>query len=262
MVTLAPALGHAGAWTLQSGDYQLIQQLSYYTTGTYFNPNGKRLPQDRYTKLTHNILAEYGVRRGTTLGLTLGVAAIHTDALWNYGVNDMAAHARQRLWQSEASVLSGQISLGVPAQFSQTARQLAADDFSAESLEFRLLYGHNVPRADSLPSQPDFLNVELAHQWRGDGATNLIHADISYGYKLANRWMILPQIFASFGEGDNANLRFAQPSRYPYDLVKLQLSVVMPLTADTGLQIGAFHDVYSRNTGSGGGALVALWYQP
>lgn len=262
---------HAGAWTVAPGKWEHYHDITYYSTDHYYDTQGNRRQQPRYSKFEMGNRLEHGLYDGLTVGGTLNFASVKgsqdfifpstspftgpttvTVRRWNLGIADPTLYARQRLWQNDTSVLSTQATVKFPSTFRwNNLPRSGSDKFSGE---LRLLGGHNF----AWNGQSHFSNLEVAYEWRPQNTGDLIHADATLGFHLTPQLMILPQIFSTW-RAAGGDTRFTQTGNDSYDLVKGQLSAVTPIARNIYLQFGGFHHLYARNTGGGDGATLSLW---
>lgn len=266
IITILAPLAHsyAGAWTVEAGKWEHYHDVTYYSTNYYYDNDGKRHDQKRYTKLEKGQRFEYGWIDGLTIGTAATLAAVKSTASttngnyikgWNYGLVDPQFYLRQRFWQDEDSVISAQATLKLPSLFAKDT--LAHSGSDKTSFELRLLAGHNFSWLD----ESHFSNFELAYEKRPWNDADLIHADATAGFHVHDSLTILPQIFSTWS-ASGSNTRFTQTGNDSYDLLKGQLSAVFPLTDIVSMQAGGFHTIYGRNTGGGSGATISLWVKP
>ena len=262
---------YAGAWTVTPGKWKRYHDITYYNTDYYYDDAGNRQNQDRYLKFEIGSRAEYGLQDGLTFGASSQLAAVKgsqsfeiltsssrfsnitvTLRQWNVGLADPKFYLRKRLWQDDASVLSAQATLKTPSIFHY--RNLPRSGSDKFSYEARLLAGHNFEWLEGW----HYANLEAAYELRPHNDGDLFHLDATTGLNFDDSFTLLPQLFTTWRMDDSAN-RFTQTSNDSYDLVKGQLSAVIPLTREFSLQAGAAHHLYGRNTGGGTSVTLSLW---
>ena len=263
-ISLPLHFAFAGAWTVETGKWENYHDITYYSTDFYYDAQGNRQDQDRYSKAEIGHRSEYGLREGLTFGTSHSLAAVKgtqttqfanggqfSSTQWNVGLVDPKFYLRKRVWQNEQSVASGQATLKLPSFFNDdTIPRSGSDEFS---YELRLLGGHNYKWLN----RSHFANAELAYELRPQNSADLIHFDITTGLKYDKNWMFLPQIFSTWSMSGNSN--FTQTSDDAYDLIKGQLSAIYRISPTLAVQAGGFHHLYARNSGGGSGATLSLW---
>lgn len=264
----------AGAWTVPERKWEIYQSANAYKASYYRDAQGNRINQDSYNKIESDTRIEYGLEDDLTLGVNFQLAAVlatETFTLpssgflpatsvdvrrWNYGIADPRLYARKRLWQDDTSLLSSQATLKLPGLFRYTnLPRSGSDEFSYEA---RLLAGHNFELAE----RTHFSNIEAAYEWRPHNDGDLVHLDGTVGFNLTDDFILLPQLFTSWGTGNSNRQSFTQTGNDTFDLVKPQLSGVFTLNETTQLQAGIFHNAYVRNTGGGSGLTLSFWIKP
>lgn len=250
----------AGAWLQPEGEGQLIATALYYRTGHYYDNSRHRRPQADFSKRQINPYAEYGL----TPDLTVGGSAFFDDVSGedpaapggrrhNSGLSDPEVFARARLWEEGPAVISVQPLLKLPSLYASGGLpKSGSGEFDSE---LRLLAGYGFYTG----GLDHFASAETAYRRRYGDPSDQFHAAFTLGLRPADKWLILPQVFAVWRVNAPGGSAFTQSGEDDYDLVKTQLSAVYEWTEDTGVQIGAFRNARARNTGGGGGALIAVW---
>lgn len=253
----APA--SAGPWLQPKGQGQLINTALYYSTDYYYDNQRQRRPQPRFTKWQLNPYAEYGLTDRVTVGVNAFLDSVMTEAPAagmqgdNTGLSDTEFFTRFRLAQWEGGVLSAQPLIKLPSLYATGGLpRSGTEEFDAE---LRLMAGHGV----SLWGQSHYSALEVAYRSRFGEPGDQFRADFTLGVRPDGQWLLLPQLFTTWRIDAPAAAGFTQSGQDDYDLVKAQFSAVYQLTDEWALQAGGFQHLYARNTGAGGGALVALW---
>lgn len=257
----APIL-YAAAWTLPVSKYEVYTTTGYYSTDSYFDTNGTKQSQSRYSKYDVNVYAEMGWKEGTTLGTTLSLAQVtgtnmprHISGK-NYGISDPALFLRQRLWQGERMVFSVQPLLKLPSYFSNDV--LPRSGTTQIDAELRLLAGSSFP----LWGKEHFANLELAYRKRFDKPEDQLRMDATLGFSLSQNWQILPQLSVIHSLADLGSAAFTQTPQDDFHLLKPQLSVLYHYNDTLTFQAGGYSHLRGRNTGAGDGVLFSLWWRP
>ena len=81
------------------------------------------------------------------------------------------------------------------------------------------------------------------------------HADLTFGVRLAPRWLLLIQSFNVLSEG-SGTWGFSS-----YDYEKAQLSVVYAVSAALSLQVGGFSTYAGRNAIQENGLVLGAWHK-
>lgn len=275
VLTLGAEPALAGAWTAPERHWEFYYNLNIYGTDHYYDNGGHRQSQDSYTKVEDSFRLEYGLRDGMTIGGSIELASVRGTAQigtivtptlppqttniyatgWNYGVADPRLYLRQRLWQDDSSVISAQATTKFPSYFSN--EQLPQSGSDKISQEVRLLAGTNFDWLE----KSHFADVEAAYEYRPGQDADFLHADATLGLKFLDSVMLMPQLFSTWRLGGD-NGAYTQSGNDSYDLVKGQLSAIVPVTDSVSLQASAFNHLYARNTGGGSGLTLGVWYKP
>jgi hypothetical protein len=248
----APSAALAGAWTLPEGTGQLVATVTASTSTSVFDNSGGLASTPRYNKLELDDLLEYGVTNQFTVLFQSGLQHINIAAPTNaertgLGYTDFGG--RYQFLQINGWVLSGQATLQIPG-VTNTSNP-AAIGYTDVEADFRGLLGHNF----MLGAMPAFIDLEVAHRQRGDGAPNEFRADATLGVQVLPRWMLLAQSFNVVSEGAGS------PVFGSYQYYKLQLSAVYSLSPTWSLQGGGFTTYVGGNALQENGAIFGVWHQ-
>jgi protein XagA len=241
-----------GAWTLPTGQGQVI------VTGTpsegvlAFDENGKLEPLPRYSKDELQALTEYGATDWLTMILTpmlqhVSFAAPDSGQRTGLGYTDFGG--RVRLWHDDSWVVSVQTIFRMPGTFDRIST--AAIGYYDPEVDTRVLVGYGFKAG----TYPAFINVEVAQRERFDGPPDEFRADVTFGIQPADKWLVLMQSFNVVSEG-HGTWGIAS-----YDYEKFQLSGVYALTPALSLQLGAFTTYTGRNALQENGLVLSAWYK-
>jgi hypothetical protein len=245
-------MAFAGAWTQEEGRGELIfsalamQASSVFTTGSAL----RSIPP--YTKAEAEALVEYGVTNWFTA--MFGPSLQHVDIAPPFGaVRDGFGYTdiggRARIWSDDSWVMSVQGLLRVPGTYDKS--NPAAIGYTDPELELRGLVGHSF-KVDTIPS---FVDVQIAQRFRLGGPPDEFRADLTFGIRPIDRWLLLAQSFNVISEG-KGTWGFGS---FAYH--KVQLSAVYALTTSLSLQLGGYSTYWGRNALQENGLVVGAWYR-
>lgn len=242
----------AGAWTLPTGEGQVIVTATPSESVQAFDENGRLVPFPRYAKDELQALTEYGAADWLTMILTpmlqhVSVAAPYEGQRTGLGYTDFGG--RVRLWHDDSWVVSIQSVFRMPGTFDHTST--AAIGYYDPEVDTRALVGY----AFKAGTYPAFINVEVAQRLRFDGPPDEFRADVTFGIQPADKWLLLLQSFNVISEGHGT---WGIPS---YEYYKAQLSVVYSLTPAVSLQLGAVRTYAGRNALQENGLVLSAWYK-
>lgn len=251
-VVLLPGWALAGAWPQASGQWLMINTLSYYQVAVQgYNQFGKQTGTGIYRQTEFAPYIEYGLTPRVTLGLQPRLQSLSQSGLPNtghaFGLVQANLFARYEAFRDDLNVISIQGQVGIPGKATPTPPELAQPGAEYEA---RLLYGRSLTLPGSLPA---FIDVEPAFRFEEDGAANQFRGDVTFGIKPDPDWLILLQSFNTVSSGHAAS------NGSDYDLYRVELSVVRNLTTATAVQFGVWHDAGGRNIALGNAGLLALW---
>ncbi len=253
LVLFASFPAYSAAWLQDEGRLQLINNFTWYSTESFFNTNGDRLPQAEFTKLEYNPYAEYGLSKETTVGISTSFQSLSQGSQDNSGLGDTEIFFRKQLFKDDWTVISYQPLIKIPGFYSETRQPLLGN--KQIDVELRALYGTSFQFIE----QYHYVNLELAYRRKFEKPQDEIRFDATLGFKPKPDILLLAQIFSIFSV-DTANVAsFQNANSTDFDLTKLQLSAVKDLSETMSVQLGIFRNLRGRNTGSGGGVLLSVW---
>jgi hypothetical protein len=246
----SPAL--AGAWTLDAGTGALIFTGTAMQSGSVFDSGSKLKPIPRYSKDEAQALVEYGVTNWFTAMFQPSLQHVDIGAPINaqrsgLGYTDIGG--RLRIWSDASWVVSAQATFRIPGVFDTT--NPAAIGYTDPEIELRALAGYSF----KVRTLPAFIDTELAQRYRIGGTPNEFRADITFGVRPAERWLLLAQSFNVVSEGAGT-WGFGS---FAYH--KFQLSAVYALTPALSLQLGGYSTYWGRNALQENGLVVGAWYR-
>lgn len=247
-----PGRADAGAWTQPQGSTLFIGTAAYTAAdqGLRDGFSTRRVPDFR--KLETSLLIEHGVTDWLTAIATPSlrwtrVGSPASDDFFGLGYTDLGARAR--VWRDEASVLSVQVLGRIPGATDDKApAQIGNTD---PELDLRVLFGHGFTAG----GRPAFVNLEGAYRLRAADPPNEFRADLTFGIRPAERWLLLAQSFTVASDG---------AGRSPFDdywYTKAQLSAVYELSPGLSLQLGVVTTYAGHNALRETGGLVGIWRQ-
>lgn len=270
----ATSPGLAGAWNQKQGKGEVIHSINYYNTSSFTDENGDRQSQETYHKVEDSLYVEYGLNEAITLGITPRLQYVWQDqpftrtfgsgpgkitvtgttAESNFNLADTDFFARFRLWHDEASTFAIQPLVKLPGLYDENDTLPLGQ--GQVDIELRALFGHNFYQQ----GLDLFSTYELAYRHRLDDPNDEIRFAQALGWNATQNWLLLGELFGTFSLGDESPNLFDPGNPADYDLVKWQLSAVYQISDNYRIQFGGFQHIYARNTGNGGGVLVALWH--
>jgi hypothetical protein len=246
---LLPTLAHAGAWTLNKGDAQVITSTTISGASKSFDSNGNPIQDVIFRKTFTSLYAEYGWNDWLTLVAVPEYASAisagpgrATDRANNFAVS---GGARVRLLD-DIGVLSVQAMARSAGAFELDT---SFEEKPGEEFEVRALYGTHF----EVLGRDGCFDVEIAQRWTTGGRPNETPIDLSLMVDIGWKTQALLQNFNVISEGAG------RPpfDHYRYD--KLALSLVRPVWGDTSLQIGGFLSPAGQNALEEKGVFVSLW---
>ncbi len=255
---LFPALSQAAGWTQPEGAIQTITTARYYTTDEFFDNDGNRQVQSRYTKYEINPYLEYGLTDSLTLGfngfvdyVTQNSPTLARDR--NLMLSDVELFSRIRMVQGEDWVFSLQPLIKFPSLYEHDNAPRSGSEFFDAELSTQ------AGKSFSWFGQTHFTTFVAGYRHRFDTPKDQYKLEWTTGLRVNDQWQITPQIVYTGRIDSVSNPTFTQSGQDDYNLLKLQLSALYTLSETVSVEAGAFLHSQGENTGSGGGVMLAVW---
>ncbi|MFS8036416.1 hypothetical protein ACI7BZ_05515 [Xanthobacter sp. AM11] len=250
----APAMAHAGAWTLESGAGQVILQGSAAHSDREFGPSSTLYDSRPYDKVEVTLVFEYGATDWLTLivapqFLAVDLGAPGPASYAGPGYTD--AGARVRLLAAGDAVVSAQVVGRFPGTGS--SQSAAAVGYEDAELDLRLLAGC----AFTLFGKAAFLDLQAAQRLRFGDPPDEFHFDATLGVRVAERWQVLLQSFNVVSEGAGEGPYFG----VSYEYYKAQLAAAYDWSAALTVQLAVVGTWFARNAPQENGVVLSAQYR-
>jgi len=245
----SPHLAHAGAWTLNADEGQVIAGSTISTASRSYDENGQATQKVTFRKTFASAYIEYGWKDW----LTLIAVPEYADAT-SAAVGRRTQHARDfafsggarvRIWNGGGVVSLEALARSAGAfELDTSFQQKPGKDF-----ELRALYGTHF----ELLGREGCVDAEIAQRWATGGRPNETPIDITLLYDIGWKTQALMQSFNVISQGAG------RPPFAHYRYHKLALSVVRPVWGQSSLQIGGFVSPSGQNALKEKGFFVSVW---
>jgi hypothetical protein len=244
-----PSLAHAGAWTLDKGNAQVITSTIISSANKSFDANSDPAQKVTFRKTFTSLYAEYGWNDWLTLVAAPEYASAisagpgrATDRAKDFAIS---AGARVRLL-NDAGVLSVQVMARSAGAFELDT---SFDEKPGEELEVRALYGTHFEAF----GHDGCFDVEMAQRWTTGARPNEVPIDLTLMIGIGWKTQALLQNFNVVSEGAG------RPPFAHYRYHKLALSLVRPFWGQTSLQLGGFLSPAGQNALEERGIFLSIW---
>ncbi len=247
-IALFSATAHAGAWPQPAGTTSLITKLTATGAPQAFDLTGKLRAGAGFKKTELEIYAEHGLRESITLVGKANVQDTIAGAQRQSGLATWELGARARVWTfDDLSLLSVQASVLLPGREHDKTTPLLTSGHA--DYDLRLLRGTPGTFFDI----PGFNDIQLAYRHRGGGPADELRLDVTYGFDLTEKWLVMlqSQTVTSIG---NSRAPFTS-----YRSQKLQASLRWQFDESHHVEIGGLRTIAGAQTVRETGAFVALW---
>jgi hypothetical protein len=257
-----PTPASAGPWTPPRGHGQVIFGASIYNTSSTFDEDGtaQRYGSDgAFRKIEVSPYVEFGLTDRLALVGNFFASrqrfATNSDSRAAAGQGDSTIGLRYRLTGSGAPVLAA-VTTGATLPTAATGGAVRIGDGQADG-RLGMAFGGSIGRGP----RPGFWNADTTYRRRASQNADEIKIDAGAGMMAGSRLMLIAQTAITRGlrNGSSRDLGVNPTLSPDYDLYRLQGSAVVRVAGDWRVEAGAFRHVKGRNTGAGGGVLVALW---
>lgn len=242
---------HAAAWTLPSGDAQIITTAITTRSDTVYGPDGKTASAPVFSKQEVYVLAEVGVTDQITALLSPSYSRVTVDdaALEGNGLGYVELGLRGRLAGGDRSPISLQGTVRIPgskrnSNLAQLAQQ--GTEFDVRALKGWTLKVGNVS---------GFADLQGGFRWRNGGPADEWHVDATIGIRPTSRLQVLGQTFTVVSEGAGG------PGYTSNNYTKISTSAVYEISRHVSIQGGVAATVRGRNALRERGLFVALWWR-
>lgn len=249
---LSASNASAGAWTQPAKQGLFIAQATYFSSSEFFDVDGARVPQDRFSKLELQPYVEYGLKPWLTVGGSAYLQGVAQDGDENYGLGDPEAFARARLWQGERQVISVQPLIKLRSLYADPGAPRGGS--VSTDMEFSLLYGRNL----DILSDRDYADMRVGYRWRGAGLNPQWRTDIALGLNIGESWQIIPAARIISAAAYDENAVFREDGEQDYDLMKLELTAAYHISDTRWFQATFFEHVMGAQAGAGRGFSIGI----
>lgn len=255
---LATANAHAGAWLQDDGETQAIVTYSYLSTSSFYDTDGSKIDNIKFTKGEISPYIEHGLTSDWTIGSSLSLQSVSSNGisgnvtdLNEYQLASADIFARYALYEGDDDILSIEPRLKTPIEQDAGINPEGTTPIP----ELKLSYGsaHSV-----LAEYDSFSDVSATYRLR-------THGNLDYMLKIESTAGIRPF--------DSYPILFLAQSSYEralgtidntmnsgnYELLKIQLSAAYEFDNGLTIQTGLFSNAYGANTASGNGILLSTW---
>ncbi len=241
------------AWLREKGKGQVIVNTSYYSANEFITPDGNSLKITDYDKYELNPYVEYGLLDWVTIGGSTSLQSISQSSDDNFGIGDTDIFARFKVYEDNGFVFSLSPLIKFPALADKKeVPTIASGQYHAE---LRANAGYGFKAFDI----KHFATLSAGPRVRMGSSDNQLRFDAAYGIKPDDKWMFLLKSSGILSENlPDISARSIKTGN-DHHLIKTQISGVYNLSESTSLEVGAFTDVYSRNTSDGDGILFSVW---
>ena len=214
---------------------------------TAFGPDGERVEDGYFHKDETAAYLEYGVDARHTLVARLAWQSVRRlngpvhDAATGLSASEIGL--RRALWRDDRQIVSAQLLALVPGVGENVTNQPLGD--GDDAWEARLLWGRSL-------SQNQFIDVQMAHRWRGGVDLDEAHFDVSWGWRPVPRWLVLAQGFSVWSADP------ARPGAPEFEQHKVQFSIGRAIKA-AEYHVGIVLTPAGRNTIDERGVFLSVW---
>jgi hypothetical protein len=242
---------HAGAWTLDHGQVQVLSGATVSRAMRRFDAAAKPTQKIVFNKVFVQNWMEYGLTDAVTLfaapELVMAQADMSGDGAAYIRTSAVEAGARVLLL-SRIGMLSLQTSVKTAGAFDMST---SAGGEAGRQIELRLLYGRNF----ELFHRNGYLDLQIAERWIKRPRPNEMAIDATAAIWLSPRYLLMFQNFNTIAGGGG------RPPYEYYRQHKLELSLLRRLTPRWSLQTGAFVSPAGQNIVQEQGTVLQLWYR-
>lgn len=250
LAAILPAAAVASGWTMPKGEGRVIVTGIFSESYKGFDDDGNVVDIANYDKTEIYALGEYGLTDDLTLVLTPSVRDVSVEGPGNdsTGLGYTEVGARYRLGGGEDWVVSAQGTVRIPGKKRRDV--LAQIGQTDAEYDFRAQAGHSFG-----PNGQGFVIGEAGYRFRSGDPANEFHADLTLGYRVAPKFLVLANSFNTISDGSGRGIFDDQ--RYH----NLYVSGVYDVSSAVSVQLGAMGTIAGDNALRERGLLAGLWFR-
>lgn len=245
----------AGAWLQEPKSSYVAVTASLFSNDRFFDVDGTKQDQSRFTKYETNIYAEHGLTNWLTVGTNLFINRAQQGGLENNGIADPEFFIRLPLINYEGWVISAQPLIKLPSAY-ENGGTLRAGSRSLD-FEFSLLMGSNMKLLD----ERDYIDIRVGYRERSRGLEAQFRGDIVYGIHVTESLCILPAARVTIAEDIPTGGVFRQDGEQDFDLMRAELGFSYQMNNRQRLIANVFAHIQGANTGAGEGITIGSAWQ-
>jgi hypothetical protein len=242
-----------------------IHTFTYYNANKFYDKNSNLKSQNDFKKGEYILYKEHGLSDTSSMVFESINAFnsqkqffLHLDQEDDFVYTTLSNKIawKKLLIKKQNFILSIQPAIDIPTVYISGYHNAANSDQLAG--EIKLLAGHSL----KLFNKNSYINTEVAYKKYQNDNEHTFLIDITAGIKYTPRSTVNLQLIQHIND-KSAYINTINPGiiSHNYNLTKLQLSYIYNLNNKLSIQLGAFQDVYGRNTGKGNGMFFSLWHK-
>lgn len=239
----APAV--AGAWLQPEGKGLYIEQARYFTSTGFFDVDGQKQSQPRFTKYEFQPYVEYGATDWLTIGGTAFLQRVGQSGQHNNGIADPEIFARSVIWRDETQLISLQPMVKFASYFRDSGTPRGGQ--RSTDAELALLYGRNF----TLFSPNDYIDARVGYRVRSNGRTNEWRNDTAIGLNVSDSIQIIPAIRSIVATDLTEASAFSQNGDLDASSLTAEIGGLYRLNDDAWVQAAFSKVVTGIQTGDG-----------
>jgi hypothetical protein len=249
----------ADAWLQPAGKGIVVSGVSVYRTDIFYDRHGKRLDVPSFSKTEMRAYGEYGLSEAWTVVASDALMVLTQDEragsrYENIGEAGLELFARRKLWQHDATVLSVQPSVIMPAHHQENSARapVGAPDEWQSGVELQSGYGFDAF------DYHHYVTLGLGMRARYSQAHDQWTAKLAGGFTLHPDWELRPEVSVVRSLHMDTDAQTSLAGTNDYMLLKVQSQLAYHWSQDVSLVAGAFWHAMARNTGDNGGFLFSV----
>ena len=242
---------HGGAWTLDRHKLAIFAGVTASTAALRYDNSGTPSKHIVFNKLLIQDWMEYGLTDTVTVFAAPEYVLAQSD-MGGTGAATIRSESVEAglriLLLTKLGMLSLQVSGKSAGAFDMS---VSSSGEAGRQFEARLLWG----RSFKLLRRDAYVDVEVAKRWIAPPRPDELAFEATAGWHVTPRNLVLVQSFnfMTFGA--------VKPPYQPYELSKLEFSLVLRLSPRWSLQSGYFLSLTGRNIVKETGVIGTIWFQ-
>lgn len=245
---------HITAYIGYSGELESLLTCSRYSTKSFWNKEGKKLPTfNRFNRTSYLLYSEYAVTNYHSLSFNGGYSIVKESLNGDSkGVNDLEIGWKYLFRETKFSALTAQLIGIIPTGEKRSSIRYGKFGFQPTLLYSRIFY---------LANHCGWYDLGLGYRFYQGFPSDQIRGYGALGYNISRYIQVIATSQINYGvfngksECNLNNVVFHSN----YRLFKAQIECVIKACSHFSISLGGYWHIWGQNIGNGGGGFGGVW---